>query len=125
MAMTKTALDNALREKNVVALMALLKESGEEVLRVGGNVIAFPTTDEESNESWIEITIKVPKGERIAKEDGGGFGGYDGYGLAEFYENETQRKAEEAEKKKAAAAAKKAKSTAKKKEPAKTEEQGE
>ena len=109
---TKTALENALREKNVETLVALLTEGGEEVLRVGGNVIAFPTTDGAGNDAWIEITVKVPKGERLGK--GEGFAGYDGYGLAEFYAEQTAIKKADAEKRKADAAAKRAKLEARK-----------
>ena len=110
--MTKTALDNALRENHVDNLIAMLSEKGEEVLRVGGNVIAFPTTDSAGNDAWIEITVKVPKGERLGK--GEGFAGYDGYGLAEFYTEQVATKTEETAKKKAAAEAKKAAADAKK-----------
>ena len=110
--LTRTALDNALREKNVNALIAFLSGNGEEVLKVGGNVIAFPTTDSEGNDAWVEITVKVPKGERLGK--GEGFAGYDGYGLAEFYKEQTEAKATEAAEKKAKAEAKKAAAEAKK-----------
>lgn len=104
---TKTALDNELREKKVAELMELLSETAnEEVLQVGGNVIAFPTTDEEGNEAWIEVTVKVPKGARLGK--GEGFEGYDGYSMAEFFKAETERKRAEALAKKANADAKKA-----------------
>lgn len=110
--LTKTALDNALREKNVNILTAILSDNGEEVLKVGGNVIAFPTTDSEGNDAWVEITVKVPKGERLGK--GEGFAGYDGYGLAEFYKEQTEAKATEAAEKKAKADKKKAAAEAKK-----------
>ena len=111
---SRTALDNELREKSVVDLMALYAAKGEEIMRVGGNVIAFPTVDADGNEAWVEITVKIPKGERLGK--GEGFGGYDGYEQAEFYKQDTERKAQEAasketiaESNKAAAEAKKAK----------------
>jgi hypothetical protein len=112
--MTKTALDNILREKNIESITNFLKSSGEDVVRVSGNTIAFPTTDSENNDAWIEITIKVPKGERIPKDEGGGFAGYDGYSIAEFYQQESERKADEAAKRKVKAEAKKAASEAKK-----------
>ena len=96
---SRTALDNELREKSVVDLMALYTAKGEEALRVGGNVIAFPAVDLNGNETWVEITVKIPKGERLGK--GEGFGGYDGYEQAEFYKQEAERKAQEAASKKA------------------------
>ena len=46
---SRTALDNELREKSVVDLMALYSAKGEEVMQVGGNVIAFPTVDSDGN----------------------------------------------------------------------------
>lgn len=110
--LTRTALDNALREKIVNALTTILSDNGEEVLKVGGNVIAFPTTDSEGNDAWVEITVKIPKGERLGK--GEGFAGYDGYGLAEFYKEQTESKAAEAAEKKAKADKKKAAAEAKK-----------
>lgn len=110
--LTRTALDNALREKNVDALIAALGAQGEEVLQVGGNVIAFPTTDSEGNDAWIEITVKVPKGERLGK--GEGYAGYDGYGLAEIYKEQSEAKAKDSAARKAKADAKKAAAEAKK-----------
>ena len=109
---TKTALDNILREKYLITLTENLTNSGEEVLRVGGNVIALPTIDAKGNEAWIEITVKIPKGERLGK--GEGFAGYDGYGLAEFYKEQTATKTAEATARKTKAAEKKAAADAKK-----------
>ena len=103
--MTKTALDNALRSKYVENLIHNYSEFGEDVQRISGNVIAFPVTDDEGNDAWIEITVKVPKGERIP--GGGGYMGYDGYTLAENYQTESLRKAAEASARKAKADAKK------------------
>lgn len=116
---TRTALDNELREKSVIDLMEMYSAKDEEILRVGGNVIAFPTVDSDGNEAWVEITVKIPKGERLGK--GEGFGGYDGYEQAEFYKQETERKAQEAAAKKAAAEAKKAAAEAKKAKKGKAE----
>ena len=67
---TRTALDNELREKSVIDLMEMYSAKGEEILRVGGNVIAFPTVDSDGNEAWVEITVKIPKGERLGKGEG-------------------------------------------------------
>ena len=112
---SRTALDNELREKSVIDLMALYAAKGEDVMRVGGNVIAFPTVDADGNEAWVEITVKIPKGERLYTGEGLSFGGYDGYEQAEFYKQETERKAQEAASKKAIAESKKAAAEAKKK----------
>ena len=103
--MTKTALENALRAKTVKTLMELIGEN-EEIMQVAGNIFAYPTVDEEGNDAWIEVTVKVPKGERIPKDEGGGFAGYDGYSMAKFYVQEQNAKSEEAKAKKAKADAK-------------------
>ena len=116
---SRTALDNELREKSVTDLMEMYSTKGEEVMQVGGNVIAFPTVDSDGNEAWVEITVKIPKGERLGK--GEGFGGYDGYEQAEFYKQETERKAQEAASKKALSESKKAAAEAKKAKKGKTE----
>ena len=116
---SRTALDNELREKSVADLVALYVEKGEEMLQVGGNVVAFPTVDSDGNEAWVEITVKIPKGERLGK--GEGFGGYDGYEQAEFYKQETERKVQEAASKKAIAESKKAAAEAKKAKKGKAE----
>lgn len=106
---TKTAIENELRVAYVEKTKELFTNEG--ILQVGGNVLAIPVLDSEGNESWVEITVKVPKGERLA--DKAGFAGYDGYGLAEFFETETVRKASESEKKKKDALLKKSKRTKK------------
>lgn len=116
---TRTALDNELRIKSVTDLMEMYSAKGEEIMQVGGNVIAFPTVDADGNEAWVEITVKIPKGERLGK--GEGFGGYDGYEQAEFYKQEVERKAQEAASKKAIAESKKAAAEAKKAKKGKTE----
>ena len=110
---SRTVLDNELRKKSVIDLMALYAAKGEDVMRVGGNVIAFPTVDADGNEAWVVITVKIPKGERLYTREGLSFGGYDGYEQAEFYKQETERKAQEAASKKAAAEAEKKKNTTK------------
>ena len=109
---SRTALDNELRENSVAKLISMYVAEGEEVLQVGGNVIAFPTVDTSGNEAWVEITVKIPKGERLGK--GEGFSGYDGYEQAGFYKQETERKAQEAASKKALSDSKKASAEAKK-----------
>lgn len=96
---TKTALDNELRAKTVDSVFNMLASSGEEVLRISGNVIAFPTVDSEGNDAWIEMTIKVPKGERLGK--GLGFIGYDGYSLADAYAKKVAQDEADAAKRKA------------------------
>ena len=94
MAKSRTVLDNELRQKFVGEVMAKFFE--DTPMLVGGNVIAIPTLDEEGNDSWVEITVKVPKGARLP--NGEGFAGYEGYELAESYAIDQKEKAEKAEK---------------------------
>jgi len=105
---TRTALDNELREKSVELIKGLLVNAEEEVFNIKSNVIAVPTLDSAGNESWIEISIKIPKGERLP--NGGGYAGYDGYALAQSYKLDLEEKAKKvklAEEKKAKDIAKK------------------
>ncbi len=67
----------------------ILKEKDEEVLRTGSNEIAVPCLDEEGNEKFVVLTIKVPTGSR----DGDA---YDGYAMAEEFEIKQRLKAEKA-----------------------------
>ena len=99
MATSAKVLNDKLRDKYFTLMSEMLNEKGEEVLRVGSNEIAFPCLDEEGNEKFIVITIKVPTGSR----DGDA---YDGYSMAEDWEIKCRNKAE-TEKKKAEAKAKK------------------
>ena len=108
MGKSKTALDNEVRQKYVAEVMEKFAE--DQPMLVAGNVIAFPTLDEENGEAWVEITVKVPKGARLGK--GEGYAGYDGYALAESYQIDLQEKATAAK----ATAEKKAKAKAKKEE---------
>jgi len=90
MGKTRTALDTQLREEAIQNLLNVLSDS--EPIKVGNSTIAIPVIDEEKNETWVEISVKVPKGERLEK----GYAGYDGFGLAEEYQNSLVEKAEKA-----------------------------
>jgi hypothetical protein len=72
-------------------LIEVLTAAGEEVLRVGSNVIAIPVIDASGEDSYVEFTVKVPIGSR----DGDA---YDAYGLAQEYEMKQAEKKEKAEK---------------------------
>ena len=106
--LTPTALEKILRKKYVDVVSEMLKNAGEEVLAISGNVIAFPTVNEACEDAWIEITVKVPKGEKLEV----GYAGYDGYEQAEAYKKaqaEIAEKEAKAKAKKLAALEKKAK----------------
>ena len=89
-----------LRTEYVEYLFDILKEKGEDVLRVKSNEIAFPVVGCEGNEDFIVVTVKVPTGANKGLEP------YDGYEMAEDYERkqneakEKKRKREEEKKKK-------------------------
>ena len=82
-------LDNALREKWVEELKALLNSKGEEVLQYKSNEICIPCLDDEGNEKYVQFVVKVPKGDR----DGNDF---DGYSEKEAYEMKVKAKKEKA-----------------------------
>ena len=99
--MTQKQINDQLREMYVNNLIEALTAAGEEVLRVGSNVIAIPVVDKNGEDNYVEFTVKVPVGSR----DGDA---YDGYSLAEDYKMKCEAKAEKA----AEAAEKKAKKIA-------------
>ena len=79
MATSNKALNDKLRERYLSIVSDALCAKDEEVLRVGSNELALPCLDEEGNEKFIVVTIKVPTGSR----DGDA---YDGYSMAEDYQ---------------------------------------
>lgn len=89
MAVSQKVLNEKLREKFLEIVGEILKEKDEEVLRTGSNEIAVPCLDEEGNEKFVVLTIKVPTGSR----DGDA---YDGYAMAEEFEIKQRLKAEKA-----------------------------
>ena len=94
--------NDALRTHYIDMITKLLVKSDEEVLRVKSNEIAIPCVDDEGNDSYVVVTIKVPTGSRDGDP-------YDGYGEAESYQLACKQKAEKA----AADAEKKARKIAK------------
>ena len=89
MAVSQKVLNEKLREKFLKIVAEILKEKDEEVLRTGSNEIAVPCLDEEGNEKFVVLTIKVPTGSR----DGDA---YDGYAMTEEFEIKQRLKAEKA-----------------------------
>ena len=89
--MSKKATNDALRNQYVEAVMKMLADAGEDVLRVGSNELAIPVVDAEGEDSYVVFTVKVPTGSR----DGDA---YDAYGLAQEYEMKQAEKKEKAEK---------------------------
>lgn len=94
--MSKKAND-ALRAKYLAQLIEKFKDD-EDVLRTGTGEIAFPVVDEEGEDNWVIISVKIPVGSRDGEV-------YDGYSMAEDYTMKVAAKEEKAKE----AAAKKAK----------------
>lgn len=97
MAVSKTKLNDEIREKYISTVKDFLEKSGEEVLVTGSNEIALPCVDTEGNEKFIVLTFKVPTGTRDGEA-------YNGYNEASDYAAHLEAKAEKAK----AAAEKKA-----------------
>lgn len=91
---TNKVLNDKLREKYLEIISKVMGEVGEEVLRTNSNEIAFPCVDEEGNDKYVVLTVKVPTGSRDGEA-------YDGYSMAEDYAIKCKNKADAAEKKKA------------------------
>ena len=89
--MAVKSLDSKLREKWVAFLKELLDGAGEEVIQYKSNEICIPCLDEDGNEKWIQIVVKVPKGSRDGEE-------FDGYAMREEYEIRQKEKEEKAKK---------------------------
>ena len=103
MATSKKVLHEGIKARYMEKVAAFFADTLEEqVLRTGSNKIAIPVLDDEGNEEFLEIVLKVPLGERNGDP-------YDGYGEAESYALKLKLKAEKAE----AAAKKKAEKIAK------------
>ena len=81
--------NDALRNQYLNLITELLAGADEEVLRVKSNEIAIPCVDDEGNDSYVVVTVKVPTGSRDGDP-------YDGYGEAESYEMNCKAKAEKA-----------------------------
>ena len=100
---TEKTLCEGLRNFHLGEIIKMYEEHSEEVLRTASNEIAIPVVDQENNDRYIVITVKVPTGSR----DGDA---YDGYAVAEDYAMkcaERKAKAEEKARKDAERKAKK------------------
>lgn len=117
--LTKTQLTNMRRDEILAQLAQFLTDKGEEVLRVSGNAIAFPTIDAEGNEIFAKLTISIPRGSRLDGE------AYDAYGEATQYQEHCEEVAANKarkEKEKQAAAKKRAEQAAERRRKKEAEE---
>lgn len=89
MAKSRKALRDEMKERYLKKLIEFFSET-EEVLRVKSNEIAFPIVDDEGNEDFMVITLKIPTGANKGTEP------YDGYAMAQEYEINQKLKAEKA-----------------------------
>ena len=89
---TRKQLREEIKKHYMEKFIDFLDKSGEDVLIVGSNKLAFPVTDSENNEDFIELTIKIPIGANKGTEP------YDGYAMAEDYEIHQREMAEKKEK---------------------------
>lgn len=83
----KDAVDN-LRNATLARITAFLSQAGEDVQQTKTGTVMFPTIDELGNESFVTITVQIPKGSRDGEP-------YDGYAEAANYQLETKQKEEE------------------------------
>lgn len=115
MATSNKVLNDKLRNSYFNKVKSYFENDGEEVLQIASNIFCMPVCDDEKNDKFIEIVVKVPTGSKDEPD-------FDGYGLAEAYTLSQKMKAEkkaETEKKKAEKIARdKALREAKKKEKA-------
>lgn len=122
MAKSEKILNDNLRNGWVERFVAFLKAEGEDVQLTASNTLMFPTVDEDGNDKFVTLTVKVPKGSR----DGDA---YDGYAEAEDYakhlKEQAEKKAEAEAKKSAKIARDKAAREAKAKAKAEREAKGE
>lgn len=110
MAKSRKQLDEGIRRLFKERIMNIFAEDGEEVIETSSNEFCMPCLDEEGNERWVQVVVKVPTG--ISKN---GNVEYDGYFEGENWKHEQAEKAakkQEAERKKAEKMAKDAKARA-------------
>jgi len=86
------------RERYVGIVDALLRESGEDVMRVKSNELTFPI-ESEGEEMFVVVTVKIPTGSRDGDM-------YDGYEEARDFQRKLVEKKEKDELKKVAKAKK-------------------
>lgn len=86
---SRKVLDEGIRTRFMAIVKECLETAGEEVLITGSNKFAVPTLDEDGNEKFLELTFKIPTGERNGDA-------YDGYEEAEAYKDHLDDKAAKA-----------------------------
>lgn len=115
MAVTQRVANANLRVAYTNMIVNLLIDCDEDVGYISAGVINFPVVDENGNDSWVEISVKIPSGSRDGTP-------YDGYELREDYAIKQKTTAERKEKADAAKAKKIARDEAARSKKKKAEE---
>lgn len=89
---TKKNLNEGVRARYLRTLIDYFTQAGEEVLRTASNEVALPCLDEEGNETFVVVTVKVPTGSRSGDA-------YDGYAMAEDFRMKQEANAAKAKEK--------------------------
>jgi len=89
--MTQKMLDTKLRENYVKVLTDLIKANGYDTIQTNSNEIAIPCVDDEQNEKFILLTVKVPTGSRDGEP-------YDAYSISQEYQMKLTEKEQKAKK---------------------------
>lgn len=90
MGTTAKALREKVRAKYLTEIVKLFEGADEEILVTGANEIAMPCVDDEGNERFVVVTVKVPIGSRDGDP-------YDGYSMAEEYQIKVNSKKKKTE----------------------------
>lgn len=99
--MVKAQLENLLRNQYLeLVTQTISNQVDVDPLPISASELAIPCLDAEGNEAWVVIKITIPRGKRNGN---GGYDPYNGYALAEDYQEALHDRAE----KKAAVEAKK------------------
>lgn len=90
--MTKAQIETALRKQFLDLIINAVSEKMEiDALFVGAGELTVPCVDAEGNETFANITVKIPRGTRNGS---GGYDAYDGYAAAEDYKFDLEEKAQ-------------------------------
>lgn len=88
--MNKAALETAIRNDILSALVAFLSEKYDaDVMDVSASELTMPVVDAEGNEKFALIKVSIPRGTRVD----GTYEPYDGYAAHEEWELEKEEKA--------------------------------
>jgi hypothetical protein len=70
MTTNQTTVNRNLRDKYIVTICNYLQSLEEKPVAVGSSTIAIPVVDENGDDKWVEISVKIPKGTKDEPYDG-------------------------------------------------------